>query len=1097
MASPLFSPTAQLRLNGTWTNITSDVRQADGIQITRGRADEASSVDPSSCALTLDNRSGDYSSRNPVGAHFGVLGRNTPLRVLGPASEPNHVLLSGGVNSSNSASGPACFAATNTVGPFTSGGDLDLRIEVEPLSWRPSTDQGLATEHWTEGTGTLAWKLRLLTTGHLMFTWSPDGTLAAGIHHTSSVPVPEGSGRLAVRVFLDVVAGIQHGVNFYTAPTIDGTYVSLGPGQVSGSTTAVFTGSSVIEVGRALWDDAPQMFQGKVYAFEFRNGLNGVLAASADFTAMDAGVSEWDDAQANAWGLRGRAVMANPAARFHGEVSVWPQRWDKSGNDVYVPLQAYGILRRLGQGSAALRSTLYRGLTADESVVAYWPCEDGSDATSFGSALPGHPRMFHPNGDTDNAAFEGFRASEPLPHASGIYWSGAVPTYTVTGRTQVNFLMHVPAGGLSVDATVCRVRCSGSAPEWELDVNTTGSMRLRGFNDEYVVIEDSGYRLFDVNGRMVRVSIEFDDTGSGIDYTVAMLEVGQTVGFAFSDSLASRTFNRATNIGMNVREQTMDDVALGHISVHNEIKSIYSLADELNAYSGELATNRILRLCEDQGVPVSIVGDVNDATPLGPQLPGAFMDLVHEAADADMGILYEPREHLGLAYRTRASMYAQEAALTLDYGAGTVSGIEPTEDDDATRNDVTVQRVNGSSARASLTTGPLSVNAPPNGVGRYDDEATVSLERDVDLPNQASWRLHMGTVDEPRYPVIGVNLAGSAYTSDAALTADAQAFDVGDRLVVSGAPSATTSPEDIQQIGQGFTETITPFEWLIDVNCTPASPWDVAVWGDESGPGEARYSSDGTTTTQALTTTGTVIPIDTPTGPLWSAEDGPFDITVGGERMTVTDVVTNVEGASFETDEDWVESGTDVSVTQSVFASGVLDGAFCAAIDIDAAPTSTVNGVGLAAAVVAGEWLAARIPVRPGGTTPVEGGRVRIEWFNSVGASISATTGTRQALSAFQYGYLTYSAQAPANTASARVYLFLSSAGSDVPPANSTAHTDAWAVAAAASQAEALALVGSGYGQQFMAVTRSVNGVVKTHTSGADVALAKIAIYAL
>src|SRR3546814_8377939 len=84
--------------------------------------------------------------------------------------------------------------------------------------------------------------------------------------------------------------------------------------------------------------------------------------------------------------------------------------------------------------------------------------------------------------------------------------------------------------------------------------------------------------------------------------------------------------------------------------------------------------------------------------------------------------------------------------------------------------------------------------------------------------------------------------------------------------------------------------------------------------------------------------------------------------------------------------------------------------------------------------------------------------------------------------------------QAPAGTAMVRVNLFLASAGSNVPLATSEAATDAWAVCTASTQAAAeagVAGVAGEYPHQFMTVQRAINGVVKTHTSGTAVALAK------
>ena len=43
------------------------------------------------------------------------------------------------------------------------------------------------------------------------------------------------------------------------------------------------------------------------------------------------------------WSGRGKRIP-----RFFGEIPAWPPRWDPSGRDAYVPVEASGVLRRLG-----------------------------------------------------------------------------------------------------------------------------------------------------------------------------------------------------------------------------------------------------------------------------------------------------------------------------------------------------------------------------------------------------------------------------------------------------------------------------------------------------------------------------------------------------------------------------------------------------------------------------------------------------------------------------------------------------------------------------------------------------------------------------
>lgn len=878
----LLDVTTELLLDGVWTDISADVYQRDEVRISRGRTAEGGQVDPSRCNLTLNNRSGNYSPRNPTGAHYGVLGRNTQLRVSTATGLDNYLALPGREES---------FVDTPDAAALDITGDIDIRIEVDPRTWRPAGFFGLARKYIQTG-NQRSWALYLNPSGVLTIGWSPDGTLAALISKSSTAAVSSASGRLALRVTVDVDNGAAgNDVKFYTAPSIDGAWTQLGATVTTAGVTSIHAGTADLEVGRTagagLLGVTTDPLQGKLYAFELRDGIAGTVKASPDFTAADSGATTVTDGQGLVWTLNGNAVMANPDARFHGEVSVWPPRWDTTGSDVWTPLEAAGIMRRLGQGASALKSTMYRGVTTADAVVAYWPCEDGGDATELASGLPGYPPMTF-TGDLDLASSSVFRCSESLPTASGLQWTGPVPTYGSTAAAQLRFLLAVPAAGVASTAIVARIRTNGSAPRWDLEVDTAGSLRLRIFDQEDVELSSSGWVTFAVNGKLLWVSVGLEKNGSDIDWEMVTLEVGQSSGSVSSGTQAGKTMGRVVRVAMNVGG-TMDDVTVGHVTVQDQVTSIFDLADELNAYSGELATDRVLRLCRQEGLPVSLVGDVGDAAALGYQLPKALLELLREAAETDLGILYESREFAGLTYRTRASLYAQDAALALDYAAADLSSIEPVEDDQATRNDITVKRDGGSSARVERTTGTLSTAAPPDGVGRYDEEVTISLEADSQLPDQAGWRLHLGTVDEARYPVLGINLATPSFTADAALTTAAQALDIGDRLVVAN-PPAWLPPEDIQQIAQGFTETLTPHQWTIDVNCSPASPWDVGLWDDSTGPGEARYSSDGSTLAEALTTTETDVDVATTTGPLWSAADQPFDIVIGGERMTVTAV---------------------------------------------------------------------------------------------------------------------------------------------------------------------------------------------------------------
>src|SRR3546814_14793109 len=113
------------------------------------------------------------------------------------------------------------------------------------------------------------------------------------------------------------------------------------------------------------------------------------------------------------------------------------------------------------------------------------------------------------------------------------------------------------------------------------------------------------------------------------------------------------------------------------------------------------------------------------------------MTLFREVPAADLGILTDRPDALGLQYRARTDLYSQEPVLTLDYSSGVIAEpFRPVDDDQNIINEVTVERVRGASFVAADTTGPLSSLDPPDGVGLYDVAQEVNIDSDDRLEAQ-------------------------------------------------------------------------------------------------------------------------------------------------------------------------------------------------------------------------------------------------------------------------------------------------------------------------------------------------------------------------
>lgn len=121
------TPKVELNLGGTWTDVTSYVRYSDRISITRGQQNEgSSSLDNSTCSLTLSNSDGRFTPRNPTSPYYGLLGRNTPLRVSLPYG--SSYLRVPGLDEANA-------RATAPDNPAFDVTDLDVRVDLYAHSW--------------------------------------------------------------------------------------------------------------------------------------------------------------------------------------------------------------------------------------------------------------------------------------------------------------------------------------------------------------------------------------------------------------------------------------------------------------------------------------------------------------------------------------------------------------------------------------------------------------------------------------------------------------------------------------------------------------------------------------------------------------------------------------------------------------------------------------------------------------------------------------------------------------------------------------------------------------------------------------------------
>jgi hypothetical protein len=578
--------------------------------------------------------------------------------------------------------------------------------------------------------------------------------------------------------------------------------------------------------------------------------------------------------------------------RFTGEVSAWPITWTKKGA-AFVTLQAAGVLRRLGQGESPTASPYSRGITSVvsplEDVVAYWPLEDRGSASLLASGLP-QGRPMHVRGDPDIGASAGDFActSSMVGLTTGDTLGGYVTTFTDAGEWQIMFLLIVPDGGISADTPMLSVRTSSpDVLTWDLYLTTTGGARLRAYDEDGAGVIDSGYVNFLLNGHSSRIYLSAWDDGGDCGWTFSRIYVEDDTGVYWSSSFAGGAAPGAA-AGALAYISIASDGGLGGCSGGQctgqaVVTGIYDHVDVFHAHAGEEAHDRVDRLASEAGLTAQIEGDTSEQ--MGPQGQEVIRALLGKCATTDDGYLSDARDELTVRYRTRLDVCAQAPTAEITYTDNLLVPMTPVDDDEATRNHVIVSRADGGSATYEITDGPLSTQAPPDGVGRYEDAPDLSLYEDTQCRYQAQWRAHRGTVDAYRWPSVGVELAHPLLREDPDLVADILAVDIGDRVVISDPPS-WLPPDPIDVIITGYTEDVTPSRYKITWTAEPYGPRAVAV--ADTDPDDRRYSGEGTELAEDLDLTETGVDVTAPVGVTWTHDDGDYEVVVDGESMDVT-----------------------------------------------------------------------------------------------------------------------------------------------------------------------------------------------------------------
>ena len=896
-------------VDGAWDNIVSYVfgREGGGITIRRGASAEGSDTEPGSMSFELDNADARFSPGNPTSPYFGKIGRNTRIRGAVYHGDPYLDLppeLSGGH-----------YVSTPDHADLDITGDIDIRVEAELVNWQSTFGDStfrrieLLGKYTTTG-NQRSWHLRLDDDVPTL-DWSANGSTAILASATVAPSIPP-DGILTLRATLDVDNGSGgYTVTFYTSTDgVNGTFTQLGePVVTTAGTTSIFSSTTELRVGEGT-NFAVGKARGRVLHAQVRNGIGGTIVANPDFSLATIGAATLVDSAGRTWTVNGEASFTNRQDRFQGRITTWNVRWQTGGFDPHIQVQADGVMRRIGRGSTPLDSAIKRELTnpARTAIVGYWPMEDGSDATEFTSARPGDDPLVI-TGDVNPAGFSEYAPSGAIAtFDTGTCYGRVAPYDFSDGEANVRFVFVPPTTALAADNTVVGIYTGGTPVNtWAVRLNTSNEIYLRGYDEAGIVFTSSTIPL--TGGVAYNIGVELTQNGADIDWdlfafftTPADLDLTLFV-VSQSGTAAGNTLNRVRAVRAGLIGVDLGGAAVGHIAVSNAISGFANTGAAIVGYFGEKFSQRFRRVMEEENVyysreidPVETGSTTSETgyninTLMGSQGELTLMGLLRETEETAEGVLFESKYHGGLVLKDASSLSGQTPVTTIDYTGdhGLVVPFEPQDDDQYTMNWVELSRIAGGTGVHKRESGPMNISEPeddPEGVGVYRSSFSRDLYRDSAAVQHAAWLVHLGTWAESRYPRITVLLQNSV-----AKIPEYLKVDVGRVIEVTNLPEYV-APDSARLLVRGYSEFISQFEWELTFNLAPAGPYDTPVTDSETF---GRLDTAGSQIAVAVDSDDTALKVWTTDGPLWTTDDAeyPFDVKASGERMAATDCTSS------------------------------------------------------------------------------------------------------------------------------------------------------------------------------------------------------------
>jgi len=569
-----------------------------------------------------------------------------------------------------------------------------------------------------------------------------------------------------------------------------------------------------------------------------------------------------------------------------GMVTSLDNEWVGGVHRVLTHVEVVGILTTLGQ-SEAITPAFERAILGEPTLAYLYTMVGGAYDQAGVAAQAGAPSTFplESTGRLEFDSVDGPAGATPKLPEYATSDNGAVaytlPANTGTDEWSIEFAtrMMIDSDGaatftayidlmkLTLIFELSRYKDPGSGATETFIRWGSGP---RGLSSGYVVPYNLGESPNVADGLWHLVRITSRNTGGDVYFDFSIDEtIELTVPWDPEDpentlvALMPKSSGREVGGGQSV--------SAGYFAIYDE-PDVSTLLNAMRGFPGELAHERMERVCSENGIAFSCDGSTSEA--VGAQPHGNLVAVLRDCEAADRGILDDSSG--GITYLTREELYGVDVGMVIDGARCEIPlSFRPVRNESKRITRMTVSDNDGSSA----------TYVAPSASGRFfDGSAQINVSEPSRLLPLAQYHVAVGTSSGYRYPQLPI-----AFLTAPNLIDSWTSMQLGSRIEVRNPPSQHAKGSLFQQV-RGVREVFRGRRWDAEINTVSTRPYEVMVRGNQGDRRDAYASVLAAPLAAAALGDAETIYVTTWDGAFWTMDNGhlPVDANLDGERVTVT-----------------------------------------------------------------------------------------------------------------------------------------------------------------------------------------------------------------